>query len=220
MATASDVMIDVAAKLNDPSQSVYTNDVQLPFVGMANRELQILFELNGIPILKTKSIPILVSAFATDLINYPPDFIEPIQLQERTPGSQELYVDMEEREWVPDEDLTNYLRFWVFQDNLVKFLGAKIDREVKVKYRRTLNPLTAPGSNVEVADAQPWLVARVCQMVENDVMNSPTRAQLREPEVIRAKDDLVRKLLKNTQALGVRRRPYRGAGKRIVAGGA
>jgi len=219
MAIADDVMVDVAAKLNDPSRSVYTNTVQLPFVGMANRELQILLELNGIPILKDKSVGIRVPAGAVEMPQYPPDFIEPIILQERTYGSDEGFIDMEEREWVPDENLTNVLRFWVFQDNAIKLLGAKIDREVKMKYRRNLNPLTVAGSNLEIADSQPWLVARVCQMIENDVMNSPSRANERIMEVRDAKDNLIRKLLKNTQALGVRRRPYRGAGKRLIVGG-
>ena len=220
MAIADDVMVDVAAKLNDPSRSVYTNTVQLPFLGMANRELQILLELNGIPVLKDKSIPITVLANSTELAQYPPDFVEPIQLQERDFGSSDQFVDMEEREWVPDEPTTNWLRYWVYQDGAINFLGAKVDREIRLKYRRSLNPLTVAGSNIEIADSQPWLVARVCQLVENDVMNSPTRAQLREYEVKNAKDDLIRKLLKNTQALGVRRRPYRGAGKRIIVGGA
>lgn len=219
MAIADDVMVDVAAKLNDPSRSVYTNTVQLPFVGMANRELQILLELNGIPLLKDKSIGITVPANSVELPQYPPDFIEPIILQERAFGSLDGFVDMEEREWVPDEPATNSLRFWVFQDGVIKLLGAKQDREVKMKYRRVLNPLTVAGSNIEIADAQPWLVARVCQMIENDVMNSPTRANERIPEVRDAKDNLIRKLLKNTQALGVRRRPYRGAGKRLIVGG-
>jgi len=216
MATALDIITDVGAKLNDPSLSVYTSIVQLPFVGMANRELQILLELNGIPLLKDRSAAIAVAAGILELTNYPSDFIEPISLGERTAGSTDQFVDMAEVEWAPDENQTEWLRYWVFQDGVIRFLGALVDREVKLKYRRTLNPLTVEGSNVEIADAQPWLVARTAQMVEQDVMNSPTKASLREPEVIRAKDDLIRKLLKNTQALGVRRRPYKGSGRRIV----
>lgn len=216
MATALDVITDVGAKLNDPSLSVYTSIVQLPFVGMANRELQILLELNGIPHLKDRSAAIAVLAGVTDLAAYPSDFIEPISLGERAFGTTDRFVDMSEVEWAPDEAQTDWLRYWTFQDGVIRFLGALVDREVKLKYRRTLNALTVEGSNVEIADAQPWLAARVAQMVEQDVMNSPTKASLREPEVIRAKDDLIRKLLKNTQALGVRRRPYKGSGRRIV----
>lgn len=218
MATAADVMDDAAVKVNDASKSTYSYTVQQPLVAMANRELQILLELNGIPLLKERSIVITVEAGDTELDSYPADFIEPIHLEERHLGStnEADFVAMTEKDWEPNVAPTSVLRYWTFRDNKIYFVGVTEDREVRLKYRRTLTPLTTSGAALEIADAQTWLAERVAQMIENDIMNSPTKAAMRNPAVLSAESKLISKLLKNTQGLGSRRRPYRGASGRGV----
>lgn len=215
--TAQDVMTDAAVKLNDPGQSVYTNVVLLPFAGMASRELESLLEMNDIPIIKQKSTAVTVLTGATSLGSYPVDFVEPLWLKERTNGSSDLYVDMDEREWEPDIAADASLKYWAFRNNIIYFPAASTDRQVFMTYHRMLNPLTVAGSNVEVTGSRNWLAQRTAQMVAKDVMNSPTKALEMQKDVDLAQDLLIRRLVKNKQGMGVRRRAYRGYGRRQIA---
>jgi hypothetical protein len=61
--TSGTVMNQAAALLNDPSRTVYTYPVQIPYLNQALQELQELFELNNIPVTDTvTSTPIEVPA--------------------------------------------------------------------------------------------------------------------------------------------------------------
>lgn len=211
--TAGDVCLDVAQKFNDPSQSTYTAAVVLPFVSMAARSLEQYIEMNDIPLIRQKSSVLQVLALATELASYPVDFVEPIEIKERASGSTDLFDDMDEKAWEPNTAQDTTLRWWVFRDAKIKFLGATVNREISLKYHRTISALTVVGSNIEPLGARPYLAALAAQMIARDVANSPTKAIGLQKEVDDTLDLLIRRLVKNKQGLGVRRRGYRGYGR-------
>lgn len=215
--TAGDVCTDVAVKLNDPSASIYNSTVVLPFVAMAAKELEGILEVNEIPILKQRSSVLSVLALAVELASYPVDFVEPISIEERDAGSTDLFTEMVESEWEPNATPDVDLRYWNFRDGKIKFLGATTPRDIRLKYIRNITVIAAVGTNLEPVGARLFLASRAAQMVEKDVMNSPTKALEREQEVKDNKDMLIRRLVKNKQGVGVRRRPYRGYGRRQIA---
>ncbi len=217
MATAAEVADLVAAKLNDPSQGVYTDAVLLPFFNIANNELQILLELNNIPWLKEKSTTIDVDADDTE-IDTPSDFIEPIQVWERIRDStsENDWFPVKEEAWIPEGEQLETIQYYCWQNAQLLINSPSLDREVKLYYRRTLTPFANINVSLEIADSQVWMAERIAQMIESDVMNSPSKALLRDPKVREAEQKFITKLLKNSQGLGVRRRPYRGYGMRRI----
>jgi hypothetical protein len=71
-------------------------------------------------------------------------------------------------------------------------------------------------ANVEVAGSRNYLSALTAQMVARDVMNSPSKAAELYMEVKEEEEKLITKLTKRLQGLGVRRRAYRGYGRRVI----
>lgn len=199
-----------ATKLADAAQGTWTNVVLLPCLQSAYDELETLLNIAEVPLQKKRSAVITVEIGDTELDEYPADFIEPIKLEERNMGSTDLYAPMTRTEWDINAVPGPVLGYWDYRDNKILFLGATTDRDVRVYYVRSLTPLSSSSINIEIPQAKNFLAFRTAQIAINDIGNMPTKAESFQAEIDEAKDKLIRRLLKNTQGLGVRRMGYKG----------
>src|SRR5258705_4484902 len=152
--TVIQVLSKSASLMNDSARSVYTFVVQLPYLNIAFDELQESFELNNIPITNQTATPTPVTiavgitainpTAGTGVLtapNYPEDMVEIQGLYERLAGSNDPFVPMHQREFLPhalDNIPTESLQYWIWQDQRIKFIGAITPREVKIDYIKAL----------------------------------------------------------------------------------
>ena len=222
---ASAVMDKAASLLNDTAKEVYTYVAQLPYLNMALAELQEEFELNGIPVTtKTTSPAIDIDIGTTELNpiqlappNYPEDLVEIEQIWERAQGSTDPYIPMTKRDFLPhylEDQQVDSLVFWSWNDQIIKFIGATTDREVKLDYVKALftedvNQNTVIG----IINAQSFLQYRTAGLCAEFVGENPTRAASLNNFAVLAANRSMGISIKARQAVVHRRRPFRSAYK-------
>lgn len=212
--TAGTVMTRAAVHLNDAAQLVYSSAVLLPFLNMALDELEEemgVFELSP---LKKTSIVIDVPAESASLPQMPSDFVEAISLYERPLDSSENWAEVREVADIalnytvqPQESIVQ----WTIRNATLKINPPSADREVMLEYVGGLTPATATATAIDIESSRRFLALVTARNAARDAGNSPRKADSFEPDIARARDRLVRRMQKNSQAsLGARRLPYRG----------
>lgn len=213
---ASDIMDKSAALLNDTDRALYTNAVQLPYIGMANESIEQILLTYGIVIQTKNSSAIDVAALATTL-TLPDDFLVPIELWEREDGSTD------EADWTPmheQKDLigfvqTTTLGVWSFSNNAIRFTGATTDREVLLRYSRSLLSLTSANSPIDINILARYLSRKTAELCARYIgMNSTFADELLTREVAPAQDDLIRIFVNNMQGVRHRRGSF-GSGRAL-----
>ena len=202
---ASDVMDSSAALLNDAPRELYTNEVQLPYLQMANEQLSDVLESNGVSIPRKSSTAIVVSPQSTTL-PLPNDFLLPIKLWERGSGETDSdWIGMSERGELVGHVATNNISFWSFNNNQVNLVPCTQTREVLMGYERSLGTLLSENSPIDVNKFRRYLSRKTAELCARFIgMNSTLADEILSREVIPAENDLSMILVKNMQ--GVRHR--------------
>jgi len=209
--TASEALTECKVLLNDPSGNIYQDEKLLPLMQKAYRELQTKLLLNGISVVKeyTLGTPIPVPIGTTQLgdgTGLPTDIVYPIELWERPQGSTALFEEMTERAWEPEIKPGATLLYWAWREEEIKFVGATVAREIRLKYMQGLTRITGAASLIEVNNATTWLAARTAAIAAFVLGSNPTRAEGLNGDAGQALEDLLRYLVKRQQGLPVRRR--------------
>lgn len=207
--TASQVVVEAQGLLNDLSGTFYTFESLLPYLNKAYRELQDYYNLHGLKTTVDVSALVAVPASTTQLTTPPADLLRPITLSERTPSSSEQFLEMDERSWEPDEVPTTRLRIWTWREESIWFLGATADRELRIRYVKSLGELTGVGSFVGIVNSKSALAARTAALGARYIGENPTRAEELDTETGRALDRLIVTAIRQSQGLPARRRRTR-----------
>lgn len=221
--TAAQVMDRSASLMNDTPKTVYTYVAQLPYLNMAVDELQEIFELNNIPITNQTSAFILVPVGTTQINpltgyppntapNYPNDLVEIQGLYERQAGSNDPYIPMTQREFLPhaiDNLPTESLVYWIWQDQRIKFIGALLPREVKLDYIKKIFPNEMVSSSaIGVINARGFLYYRTAALCSLFIGENASRATELNGFATLALDRITGISIKGKQAIMTRRRPF------------
>jgi hypothetical protein len=222
-------MNQAAALLNDPSRTVYTYPVQIPYLNQALQELQELFELNNIPVTDTvTSTPIEVPA-GVDFIGFAPDppiantpylpdrIIEPKVVWVSQAGENQYY-NIQRLDFLPRYDegvLINQILAFVWQSQEIRFLPANADNDVKLDYIRDIFGTVGDENDVlDVINAASFLEYRTASLMAQFVEQNQTRASSLDIGAALALDRSVGIGTKGRQAINVRHRPFRSNYKR------
>lgn len=229
--TAAQVMNKAASLMNDTAKTTYTFAAQLPYLNMAFDELQEAFELNNIPVTNQTATPTPITipvgttvigpvdgVGATAPPNYPTDLVEIQGLYERLAGSNDPFVPIHQREFLPhalDNIPTEALQYWIFQDQQIKFIGATTPREVKIDYIKAIfqNDLNQ-SSIIGVINARSFLYYRTAALCTQFIASNKTRADELNNFAQLAIDRVVGIGVKGKQSIMTRRRPFMSAYKR------
>jgi hypothetical protein len=207
--TAQQVVSEAQSLLNDAPGIFYTFDSLLPYLNKAYRELQDYYRLHGLKTTVDVAAVILVPAGSLSLGNPPPDMLRPISLAERTPGSTEQFTDMDERSWEPDETNTNHLRLWTWREETIYFVGASADREIRIRYVKSLADLTGGNSFIGISNSKLVLASRTAALGARFIGENSTRADELDTETGQALDRLIVTAIRQNQGLPARRRRTR-----------
>lgn len=208
--TAGDCFSRARALLNDNNAILYGDDRLLPYLVTAYDELQQELVINEVPVLSEISAFITVPASTLDLSALSPsDMVKPVALSERPVGSTDLFQDMTEKQWEPEEQQTNRLNYWVWREEIIHLLGSTADRQVKIKYKKALSALSGPGSIIGVANSKNFLGARCAGLAARYIGENPSRAD----KIDLLSDEELQTLLgtsaKDRQSMPVRRQRNR-----------
>lgn len=228
--TAGQVMDQAAVLMNDANKTSYTYTAMIPYLKMAVDEFQEACELNNIPVTNETSAVITVNV-GTTLIrpvdgfgngaapNYPTDLIEIQGLYERLAGSQDPFVPMTKREFLPhalDNLATEALQYWVWEGQQIRFVGATTDREVKMDYIKAILPTNITDENtvIGVINAKSFLYYRTAGLCSQFIGENQTRADQLNGFAQIAIDRFLGVNTKGKQSIMTRRRPFMSAYKR------
>lgn len=219
-----------AALMNDAAKTTYTYVAQLPYLNMAFDELQEAFALNNIPVTDETTAVIVISV-GTKLIrpvdgigsgaapNLPTDLIEIQGLYERLSGSNDPFVPMTQREFLPhalDDLPVEALQYWTWEGQQIRFIGATTPRDVKIDYIKSLFPdgLTDQNTIIGLINAKSFLYYRTAALCSQFIGENKTRADDLNSFALLAIDRVVGLAVKGKQSIMTRRRPFMGAYKR------
>ena len=220
---ASTVMDTSASLLNDPSKTVYTYGVMIPFLGMALQELREEFEQNSIPVTEDVSAVITVPA-GIDTIRYnavvpltlPSDMVEPLQLWERASGI-DPYVPMTKRDFIPhnlEGILTNQFNFYAWQNQEIRLLPATRDNDIKIDYIKELFFLPVDQtSQINVINAQTFLEYRTAALISEFIERNITSSDRFNQYALLGMNRVTGIASKGKQNIMTRRRPFRASYK-------
>lgn len=221
---ASTVLAKTATLLNDTARTVYTYAAVIPYLQMALQELQEIFELNSIPATQLSSALINIPAGTTQIIyngvavpSLPSDMIEPNQLWEREEGI-DPYVPMGRRDYIPhnfEGTLTGKFSFYVWENNIINFLPANRDNDIKIDYIKTIfSPVVDENSLINCVNAATFLEYRSAALCAEFIERNTASAVSLNQYAILALDRAVGIGTKGKQTILTRRRPFRAAFKK------
>lgn len=212
---AGTVITEIQGLLNDPTGSIYPQQALFPILNKSYRELQ--GKLNALGISTSKEVLATISLLAgvkvlDDGAGLPTDFLMPIELGERLYGSQDKFARMEESEWEPDAKQGTSLQVWSFREESIKFVGATTDREIFMRYYKSLGALSDVNTPIMINDSQTWLAQRTASLAALLIGGNNTRAEALITDLYGVNgpwEDFKAIHIKKMQAIPVRRRRTR-----------
>ena len=213
---ASVVMARAAFFLNDAAQLRWTNTALLPALQAAYDELGEILEENNVPATNEVAANFHITATTVTDIGgttgpaLPVDLIEIQRLEERTWQSSEDFTEMVRTEFLPSYTIqTSDLIYWTWQNQIIQFIGATTDREVKISYvGLTIGTITGPASNIALFNAKTFLSYRTAALACEFNGENPSRADKLNSFALLAIERLENISAKGRQAIAVRRRPF------------
>ncbi len=220
MFLASDVLNSSRALLNDTAAQQFTNAFMLPYLNIAIAELNEMAELNNVQVTNATSVPVVVPVGVDNIggaggPDLPAGLIEIQQLFERTNGTSDNYQEMTRKNFLPEyEVLINELIYWAWENQIVKFLGALSDRQVRMHYISSrINAVTDATNPISVINAESFLNYRTAALAAEFSGENKTRADSLNGNAGLALDRFLGIDSKGRQAITTRRRPFMGSYK-------
>jgi len=212
MATTAAAAITLAQSLLHDSAGIsYTTAKLLPLLAKAYRELQVKLTKAGISTAREASTSqtVLANVVAlTDGAGLPNNFLYPVELKERG-NTSEQWSTMTEYNWEPDFERATTLRYYSFREEQIHFVGATTDRLLYMKYWKSLTPITADTTPLEIADSDIYLASRTAAIAALVLGENPTRATALNQDAQLLWEDLKGIRVKGRQSMPVRRRVNR-----------
>ena len=171
--------------------------------------------LNGIPVIREKSAAISVTALALTL-TLPTDLLEPIWLKERAVGESDTnWIPMTEVEFEPDKLKDTTLKYWAWREEKINFVGATTNREVLLRYWKSIADIVDANSALGFLLAEVFLGPQCAGYAAGSVGNLTLASELLWVNGVSVGiagarlDMIVRANIKGQQNLPARRIPYR-----------
>ena len=205
--TAKDILTTVQSTyMNDPAATIYTDAKLLPLLKTAYGFLETSLEKNGIQCKNKVTEPVVIPVGIKNF-PIPDDFMWPISMDERLKDSTDLFMPMVNRRWVPSIQTTDKLIYWIWNFEVIEFLGANTDREVRLYYQKSFPAIQSINSFI-LSKAEQYLSAKVAALAHLYLSQTPTLAQPANEAAENNLDEILTIFIKKTQSMPVRRKPY------------
>ncbi len=222
---AGTVMNQAAVLMNDSARTNYTYAKQVPYLNMALQELQEWFEQHNLSVTQRVTSPVItILGGQTEIIfngggvpTLPDNLIEPLQLWESLAG-QTQFFPMTKRDFLP-HDLegvpTNYLVYWVWENQTVKFMPSNSNIDVKIDYMAQIfTPVTNENSAINVMNAATFLEYRTAGLMAEFIERNKPSADAFNGYAEMGLNRVTSIGSKSKQRIQTRRRPFRASYKK------
>lgn len=213
--TADDVFERSRFFLNDNDGAIFNNGVLLKPLNIAIDDLREELQNYDISVTSETSAAITIPAGTTVLGGeggpaFPNDLLVPIACWEKTSGSAMDYALMRKVNFLPKyATVTAFLIYWAYQRQVIRFLGATSDIDVKLDYRSSVIRLAeTKDSTINVKEAISFLSARTAALAAEFIGENESRAISLNGKATEAMDRLLNLDIKNSQNQVNRRRPF------------
>lgn len=220
-----EIMVMVAALLNDTARTIYTDTNVLPYLNMALDDLQETFELNNVPVTNDATEVIFVKAGVTRIgfgtnPSLPGDLVDIQQLYERTAGINP-FVHMERKTFIPkvleDQEIAQFL-IWAWAKQEVRLISATADNDLKIDYVASIfnTPIALAdiGATLGIINVKQYLGYKTAALCSMFVGENETRASALNGLANTAQEIELGIPTKGRQSIVTRRRPFMGSYKR------
>lgn len=201
--------------MNDAAGDEYTDTVLLPFLQMAHVDLRLEAEDNNIPFTNITSGIITVPAGVKNIGGsggpaLPADLVEIVEMYERIAGSNTDYMLMGRRYFEPKTDTeTTYLQIYTWQGQIVHFIGATSDIEIKIDYiSQNIGEINDANTLILVYNSCAFLWFRTAALAAFYIGENKTRSDELNSEAGRCLDLMMNIGIKSQQSMPVRRQPF------------
>jgi len=215
MAQAIVALDSARTYLNDVQKQMWKDEVLLPHLKEAYRDLLQVLWLNGIPVIRERTDNPIVITAGVLTVPLPTDLIEPIWLKERAAGSSEAWLDMVETDFEPDRLKDIMLRYWAWREEQIQLLGATTNREISLRYWKLLAEPVLTTDPLRFIFAEVFLGPQTAGYAAGSVGNTTLAGELlyagdKNVGIAGSKlDRIIRSNIKGQQNLPARRIPYR-----------
>jgi hypothetical protein len=219
--TAQDIYDQARFFMNDSDADVYTNSVLRPGLNIALDMLRQEMETNNIAVTHETSAEIEIEAGVTEIGSdggpaLPNDFLSPTELWEKQTGSNQDYMIMKRRDFLPKTAvLTSYLQWWSYQNQKIKFLGANGNVSIKIDYiAHRIFDVISENKTFSLINSKLFLSSKTASLCSNFIAENPARADELAGIAQNSMDNLLILDIKNQQGMQARRRPFMASYKR------
>jgi hypothetical protein len=222
--TAAQVMDAAAARLNDVSKTIYTYTIQIPFLNIALRELQELFELNNVPVTDETSAVINVPSAAVGVVEIgytgvagrilPSDLIELKVVWQSTEGLNQ-FTRLSPLDYLPplNTQISSF-NYYQWADQKLRLLAANADNDLKLEYIKSLFAVvTVSTAQLNITNGFSYLSNRVASLIANDIEEDEQRAADLLTDGLNGLDRALGITTKGRQKIQTRRLPFRAGYK-------
>jgi len=206
---SSDVFDRSRAVLNDVVKDLYTDDVLLPYLKIANDDLSDELVDNGATVQKevTADIP-LGSGITVPAL--PSNMIVPIELYEKDQGQDDSYYRyMHQQTFLPNGKAGNELSVWAWREQQIYTLGSTQNKILRIRYYRLITDIVGSNSPIELTHALNYLAYHTAALASEHIGQNRTKAIDLESQAIQKLQKLMKKEVKQTHGKPTRRRPFK-----------
>lgn len=215
MDKAAEVMNDSAVHLNDKTLSIFTYEKQLPYLNIAFREVEELYQANNVPVTNNEESDFTIPIGVTDIggesgIPLPNTFVEPIDLFEREDGSNNDYVKMTHMEFLPPRDTAlEFFMYWAYLGGVIKFPPSTSVMQLKLRFvGKQFSTIDNENSFIKINGLRTFLGYRTAALCAEFMGENESRAQSLNTMAQLAVDRMLSISTKGRQNIATRRRPF------------
>lgn len=170
------------------------------------------YRLTGIPVLTTVSAILTVptnTLILNTVTDFPTNLVEPIWMKEGYVGqTTDYFVDMNQRDFLPLIMQDTRLNYWVWQEQIIKLLGALNPVQVLLEYRKRLAIPQLISDVIDIQEIDDYLAYETASQALLSIGNQEIGG-IYKTEAARLLDINIRMCVKNEiQPLPAKRKAY------------
>ena len=206
---ASEVMDRSRAVLNDVAKDLYTNEVLLHYLKIANDDLSDELVDNGGTVQREVSTDLTLGAGNTQPV-LPSDMIVPIECFEKDAAQDSSYYRfMQQRDFLPNVLPGTELGVWTWREQAINTPGSTQGKSIRCRYYRLITAVIGENSPIELTHALNYLAYHTAALASEHIGQNRAKAIDLESQAIQKLNKLLKKEVKQNQARPTRRRPFR-----------
>jgi len=206
---SSDVFLRCRAVLNDVAIDLYTDDILLPYLKIANDDLSDELVDNGATVQKEVTADIPLSAGITQP-SLPSNMIVPIEVYEKDQGQDDShYRYMKQKDFLPNGTAGRELSVWAWREQAINVMGSTAAKILRIRYYRLITDIVGPNSPIELTHALNYLAYHTAALASEHIGQNRTKAIDLESVAGIKLGKLLKKEVKQSHGRPIRRRPFK-----------